>query len=263
VAVVPHVAPPVHPRRRAGSRAPGTEPFVFYTIAEWNERKAPFKTVEAYLRAFCGSDAVLLIVKTSERDLRRPRPARRSAVAPGTTPWSLSQLLAGHRDPPAIRLVTRPLSHREIEELHTGGDCFVSLCRGEGWGLGSFDAAAHGNPVVTTGFGGQIDYLAGSPYLVDFDLVPVVDPGGFPSYAPDQRWAEPDLDHAAALLRAVAGAPARAAEGARALGEEIRHRYRPAAIADAFRSAVDEHRGDRPERPGAERAPAAGSPRPR
>jgi hypothetical protein len=262
VAVVPHVAPSLHPRHPA-RRARGAEPFVFYTIADWTERKAPFKTVEAYLRAFRGSDAVLLIVKTSPRDLRRPRPAGRSIVEPGTTAWSLSQLLAGQRDPPAIRLVTRPFSHREIEELHAGGDCFVSLCRGEGWGLGSFDAAAHGNPVVTTGFGGQLDYLAGSPYLVDFDLVPVVDPNGFPSYAPDQRWAEPDLDHAAALLQAVAGAHDRAAARARALGEDIRHRYRPAAIADAFRSAVDAHRGNRPGRPGTEGARAAGSPRPR
>ncbi len=263
VAVVPHVAPPVRPENPARSGAGDSEPFVFYTIADWTERKAPFKTVEAYLRAFCGADPVLLIVKTSHRDSRRPWPAGRSSLEPGTTAWSLGQQLAGHRDPPAIRLVTRPMSDREIEDLHAQSDCFVSLCRSEGWGLGSFDAAAHGNPVVTTGFGGQLDYLAGSPYLVGFDLVPVVDPNGFPSYAPDQRWAEPDLDHAAALLRAVAGGRDQAAEGAKSLGEEIRHRYRPAAIADAFRSAVHAQRGDQSTPPVPEGAGAAGSQRPR
>ena len=60
-----------------------------------------------------------------------------------------------------------------------------SCARGEGWGLGGFDAAAHGNPVVTTGFGGQLDYLADSPHLVHFELVAVQDPVGFPSYAPN------------------------------------------------------------------------------
>jgi hypothetical protein len=84
---------------------------------------------------------------------------------------------------------------------------------------------------------------------VDFDLVSVQDPNGFPSYAPDQRWAEPDLEHAAALLRAVVAQPDQAAALAGSLGEEIRRRYRPAAIADAFRSAVDEHYGDRRGRP--------------
>ena len=87
--------------------------------------------------------------------------------------------------------------------LHERGNCFVSLCRSEGWGLGAFDAAASGNPVVTTGFGGHLDYLAGTDYLVRFDLVPVDDPAGYPSYAPDQHWAEPDLDHGAELLRHV------------------------------------------------------------
>jgi glycosyltransferase involved in cell wall biosynthesis len=249
VAVVPHVAPTMAPGTGAAREASSAEPFVFYTIAEWTERKAPFKTIEAYLRAFRGGDPVLLIVKTSPRDLRGPEPAGLRAVEPGTAPWSLAQLMRDHPDPAAIRLVTRRMTDAEIAELHRGGDCFVSLCRSEGWGLGAFDAAAHGNPVVTTGFGGHLDYLVGSPYLVDFDLVSVQDPNGFPSYAPDQRWAEPDLEHAAALLRAVVAQRHQAAALAGSLGEEIRRRYRPAAIADAFRSAVDEHYGDRRGRP--------------
>jgi len=247
VAVVPHVAPTVSPKETAWSRSP-TDVFVYYTIADWNERKAPFKTIEAYLRAFTGRDPVLLIVKTSYRDFRAPPPRGHRVVEPGTTAWSLAQLLRGRPDPPAVRLVARPMTDREIGTLHRGADCFVSLCRAEGWGLGAFDAAAFGNPVVTTGFGGQLDYLAGSPYLVDFDLVSVQDPAGYPSYAPDQRWAEPDLDHGAALLRAVFDQREQAAAAAGERAAEIRHRYRPAAIASAFRSAVDEHYGVRRHR---------------
>ena len=106
-------------------------------------------------------------------------------------------------------------------------------------GLGAFDAAASGNPVVTTGFGGHLDYLAGSPYLVRFDLVPVDDPAGYPSYVPDQHWAEPDLDHGAELLRHVVAHRDDAAARAASLGRELRWRYRPAAVAATFRAAVE------------------------
>ena len=118
----------------------------------------------------------------------------------------------------------------------------MSLCRAEGWGLGAFDAAAHGNPVVMTGFGGQLDYLGDSPYLVGFELVSVDDPSGFPSYAPEQRWADPDIEHGAELLREVFTERDRAGAVADGLAGVVRDRYRPAAVAAQFRSAVEQHR---------------------
>ena len=248
VAVVPHAVTTV-PIRAGESSGASPETFVFYTIADWNERKAPFKTIEAYLRAFTSRDRVLLVVKTSHRDFRAPPPIGRREVEPGTAAWSLAQLLARHRDPPAVRLSPWPITSANIAMLHRRADCFVSLCRGEGWGLGAFDAAAHGNPVVITGFGGQLDYLGDSPYLVDFELVSVQDPAGYPSYAPDQRWAEPDIDHGAVLLRTVFDDREQAAALAGARAADIRHRYRPEAIAAAFRSAVEEHRGARDDGP--------------
>jgi glycosyltransferase involved in cell wall biosynthesis len=238
VEVVPHVAPPVSSRLPA---APATIPddvFVFYTIGEWTERKAILKTVEAYVRAFTRHDRVLLIIKSSRRDMRFTLDSP-LAAGEGTSAWSLARLLASHPDSPAIRLITRDLSNAEIAALHRRGNCYVSLCRSEGFGLGAFDAAAYGNPVVMTGFGGQLDFLGDSPYLVSFDLVPVLDPPGYPSYAPDQRWAEPDLDHAAALLRKVAEHPDEASALARSRAARIRRQYSPESIADAFRAAVD------------------------
>ncbi len=239
VVVVPHVAPPiVNGRPEAWEWIP-KDVFVFYTIAEWNERKAVFRTVEAYLRAFSGRDRVLLLIKTSQDDRRLGPSVGRGGAGKGTTAWALAQLLAAHRDPPPVRLITRELTHGEIAALHRRGDCFASLSRGEGWGLGAFDAAAYGNPVVTTGFGGHLDYLGDSPYLVGFELVPVREPAGVPSYAPDQRWADPDVDHGAALLREVAANRREASAYASAAAERIVWRYRPSAIAAAFRDAVD------------------------
>jgi hypothetical protein len=159
-----------------------------------------------------------------------------------TSTFALARLLARHPDAPPVHLVTRRLSDAEIAGLHTRGDCFVSLCRSEGWGLGAFDAATYGNPVVITGFGGQLDYLGGSPYLVDHQLVPVADPVDLHGGAPGQHWAEPDVDHGAALLREAAANLDEARAGARVRAEQLRHRYRSTAVAAALRSAVDEQR---------------------
>jgi glycosyltransferase involved in cell wall biosynthesis len=240
VAVVPHVAPPIVTRPSLAWADIPRERLVFYTIAEWTERKAVFRTVEAYLRAFSGDDPVLLVVKTSPLDRSELSPAGTGTAGRGTTAWSLAMLLAGHPNPPAVKLYTAPCSNDDIGALHRRGDCFVSLARSEGWGLGAFDAAAYGNPVVTTGYGGQLDYLGDSPWLVDFDLVPVHDPAGYPSYAPDQRWAEPRLEHAVTLLREIAERPGDAKALARAAARPLRERYRPARIASLLRAAVDE-----------------------
>lgn len=241
-AVVPHVAPAIVPPSPAISTELTPDVFVFYTIGEWNERKAVLKTIEAYLRAFTSKDRVLLIVKTSPQDRRTGPPNAGGVAGRGTSAWALAQRLAQHSDPPAVRLITRALSPVEISSLHHRGDCYVSLCRSEGWGLGAFDAAAHGNPVVITGYGGQLDYLTGSPYLVGFDLVAVHDPASFPSYAPDQRWAEPDVDHGSALLREVAAEPDQATAAFGPIAADIRRSYAPATIAAEFRSALEQHR---------------------
>lgn len=248
VAVVPHVAPPPVPLQVEPLSDVDDETVVFYTIAEWNERKAVARTIEAYLRAFDRDNRVLLIVKTSPREHPTQEAVGWSAAAgEGTTAWTVARILAAHPDHPAVRLITRVLAPHEILSLHHRGDCFVSLARCEGWGLGAFDAAAYGNPVVTTGFGGQLDYLAGSPYLVNFELTRVDHPAGMPSYTPDQRWAEPDVDHAAALLREIASDRARPITG------DIGSRYRPAVVAAAFIAAVAAAGGSGPDSPNSEK----------
>ena len=244
VAVVPYVAPPPLPASPGALwEAIPEDTLVFYTIAMWMPRKGVAKTVEAFLRAFTARDRVLLIIKTSPRDYTREVSGLGGVARRGTTAWTLARLLAKHPNPPAVRLVTQELSEVELGGLHLRGDCFVSLCHSEGWGLGSFDAAAHGKPVVTTGFGGQLDYLAGSPLLVDYELVPVRDGTRSGTYTPDQRWAEPDIEHAAELLRAVAKEPERVRALAAERAREIRWRYRPAAVAEAFHGSVEDALG--------------------
>jgi glycosyltransferase involved in cell wall biosynthesis len=191
MAVVPHLPEPnpVDPVR------PPQADFIFYTIGEWNERKVPWLALQAFLDEFKDDEPVTLVIKTGPRDQRRPGLF-------GGVERRVRAMLRGRRA--QVVLITRRLATRELYDLHARGDCFLSLCRGEGWGLPAFDAAFAGKPVIMTGWGGQTEYLPGAlAWLVDYRLVPVNDPAGRPSYLPDQRWAEPSLPHARALMRYV------------------------------------------------------------
>jgi len=241
VAVVPHVAPSV--RHVEGPTWAGVDDrtFVFYSVGQWTERKAVDLTVRAYLEAFTREDPVLLVVKTSWRDCTYSGPAPRGRAGPGTAAGALARLLAewGGQDAPTVRLVTRDLTDDEMAALHARGNCYVSLCRSEGWGLGAFDAAAYGNPVVMTGFGGQLDYLdPTASWLVEHDLVPVDAPALRPSYTPDQRWAAPSVEHGSAQLREVFESGAAARARAAPLAGTIAARCSPTAVAATFAAAL-------------------------
>jgi glycosyltransferase involved in cell wall biosynthesis len=112
-------------------------------------------------------------------------------------------LVSQYRNPPKIHYILNNLTEREILGLHSLGDCYVSLCKSEGFGLTIFEAFKYGKQVITTGYGGQVDFL-GKNYegLVQYKL------GNIPKemkefskyYTDDQQWANPILDHAKDLM---------------------------------------------------------------
>jgi glycosyltransferase involved in cell wall biosynthesis len=228
--VVPHIA--AEPPENTGAvvnREDG-DGYVFYTIGVWTHRKALHCTVKAFCDAFTADDAVTLVIKTGpvDRTVTGMRRYLGNSVA-GT----VRRITRQYPKPPRIRLMTSVVSEQAIDDLHRRGDCYVSLCRGEGWGIGAFDAAAHGKPVVMTGFGGQLDYLDRNlAYLVNYSLVPVNDPTAPKSYAPDQQWAEPDIVHGAKLLRGVMAHPDEANARGRALRADVLARFNARAVVD-------------------------------
>jgi glycosyltransferase involved in cell wall biosynthesis len=222
IEVIPHLFTlyPSGDGGRSIDPAPGN--FVFYTIGDWTVRKSIGDAVRCYLNAFSAADPVTFLIKTSPRDssyhpfgLR----ARRTRSA-------LGEIVRSHKNPARIVLIDKPLPRGQLAALHRRGDCYVSLCRSEGWGLGSFDAAAAGKPVIMTGFGGQLDYLSREySFLVDWRLVPVQDRYGRPSYTSDQNWAEPSMDHAVRLMRWVFENPEAARKKARLQARLIRQAF--------------------------------------
>lgn len=227
-------------RLGAESAAPGR--FTFNTVGFWSNRKAPYLALEAYLRAFSAADPVQLVIKTSTNDItrshrhwrngfRRRHPSPRVAV---------EQLLSRHPAPPAVSVIAdESLSDAQMLALHAMGDGFVSLTRTEGWGLGAFEAARLGQPVVMTGYGGQLDFLDPElAYLVDYRMVPVHEPTWSANYRSTDEWAEPSVEHAAALLREVFERRDEARARAARLAQRIARDFSREAVTGALLRAL-------------------------
>jgi len=207
IAVIPHVALPTRKKDVQFWPNIGENEFVFYTINTWTIRKSIWLTIEAFLKAFTARDPVCLVIKSTIEDYTVP--ARRWRKLFGLTERPLvkkrlQKILAGYENPAKIIYIDEVLSDHQIDKLHQRGNCYVSLCRSEGWGIGAFDACAYGSPVIITGFGGQVEYLPDEyANLVRYKLVNVVDPIAPDSYREDSFWAEPDIPHAIEILRST------------------------------------------------------------
>lgn len=151
----------------------------------------------------------------------------------------VTEIVAEYSDPPLIVMIDKMLDQESVDALHQCGDCFVSLAHSEGFGLCPFEAVIHDKPVIITGWGGQLDYLdPGMSMLVDFKLVDVVDERGKVSYYAPQRWAEPNLDHAVAVLREVYRDPEIARGRAVQLGTRVRERFSEDAATQCLLTAI-------------------------
>jgi len=200
----------IEPAREAWGISPGATVFlVSFDVGSGIDRKNPWAALEAFRRAFPGSEDVELVIKTR--------------------PWSqvpefvgqldrLRETIAGDR---RIRIVERSLPYADVMRLHASCDALVSLHRSEGLGLHLMEAMSLGRAVVATGWSGNLDFMTGANSVpVPCALVPV-DPL-HPHYRiersrPGQVWAEPDVDAAARAMRRLHEEPAwRIALGAQA-----------------------------------------------
>ena len=208
--------------------------YVFLTVNTWTARKRLRETIQCYLDTFTAGDAVTLVVKTDGRNHMSPWPMFTS------TALETRLLLRRYRNPARVVLVTGRLSDDDMARLHARADCYLSLSCGEGWGLGAFDAATRGKPVIATGFGGPLDYLPpDDAYLVRNRLVPVRNDLGKPSFTDDQQWAEPDTAHAGQLMRHVFTCREEASERGQRLQARILEEFSEQAVVERFLRLLD------------------------
>lgn len=159
--------------------------FMFDMFSDF-ERKNPLAVIRAFRRAFRPDEKATLVLKTS-------------ATSPDATAAARLEAAAATN---GITLVRQSLSRNKAYGYLQMCDCYVSLHRSEGFGLGMAEAMLLGKPVIATAYSGNVDYMnAGNSLPVDFERVPVGDAG--PLYQYESMWAAPSEEHAAHLMRSV------------------------------------------------------------
>jgi glycosyltransferase involved in cell wall biosynthesis len=149
-------------------------------------RKNPWAVVRAFRDAFPRHvGGVRLVLKSVQSELFEAEAA------------ALREL-AG--DDPRIRFVDGFMGRDRLMGLQAACDCFVSLHRSEGFGLGLAECMALGKTVIATAYSGNLDFMnEDNSLLVDYRLVPVK-PGEYPD-TQGQVWAEASVEDAARKMR--------------------------------------------------------------
>ena len=97
-------------------------------------------------------------------------------------------------------LIDQVYTDNEIKNLIRCCDCFISLHRAEGFGLGMAEAMYLGKPVIATGYSGNLDFMTGdNSCLVDYELI-AVEKDQYP-FADGQVWANPDKEQAVQYMQ--------------------------------------------------------------
>jgi GT2 family glycosyltransferase/glycosyltransferase involved in cell wall biosynthesis len=150
--------------------------------------------------------------------------------------------IKGHEN---IYLLDSDMTRAEIDALLAACDCFVSLHRSEGFGLGPAEAMSLGKPVIVTRWSGNTDYMTPTNSIgIDYHLVPVGEQYG--PYGPDQLWAEPDLQRAAFWMKRLVNDP-QLAKSIGALGQEtIKTEFSPESVGAVIRQRLNYLRQSNP-----------------
>jgi glycosyltransferase involved in cell wall biosynthesis len=165
--------------------------FFAFDFLSFVERKNPAAAIAAFRKAFPQRGRAGLVLKCANG---AKVPAQYAAF---------QQLCAGDPD---IFLIDASLTRDETLGLIAAMDAVVSLHRSEGLGLLIGEAMLLGKPVIATDYAASQDFLsAATGYPVRCTLIPVAE-GQYP-FARGQVWADPDTDHAAALMRDLAADP--------------------------------------------------------
>ena len=160
-----------------------------FDLNSYIERKNPMACVQAFLMAFPKADytakQVGLVVK-----VQKPRSDHAA--------WLELKRIA--RSDRRIYIIEQTLERPALLALYRACNCYLSLHRAEGFGRGMAEALQLGLHVICTGYSGNVDFCQ-APHadLVQYRLKRVK-AGQYPR-ASGQVWAEPNIGHAAQLMR--------------------------------------------------------------
>lgn len=182
--------------------------FKFFSNFKWESRKGWDILFSAYFTGFQSDDAVSLYILTHiwknggpETFVSRHNQTYLNVVLSElAASLGFSSLL----ETPHFCIITDDMSESEIARLYRSTDAFVLPTRGEGWGLPAIQAMAMGRPVITTAWGGQLEFLRPDcAFMIPIDGLEEIPVDSEYVYLPGKKWALPSLSSTRALMQLV------------------------------------------------------------
>jgi len=159
--------------------------FDFYSSID---RKNPDAAIRAFKRAFKSQTEAFLLIKTINGEYNSNL---------------YDDLVLSVQDRSDIRVWDEKLINSVNNDLMRCVTGYISLHRSEGLGLNILEAMHSKVPVVTTDYGGNLDFCTSeNSFLIPFKLIPVEDRSYL--YPPLGMWAEPEIEEAAKAINAIA-----------------------------------------------------------
>lgn len=223
--VLPHVVKRVKPlpeditwaRKRLGMKEEraGRE-FYFYTIVDSvNPRKNLETLLAAFKTAFPDETGVYLAVKQYRE-------------------------ACDFTEFPNVVDIPEMLSDGQISALHAVCDAYASAHHAEAWGLPLSEAMAFGNPVIATGYSGNMEFMnEGNSFPVSYTVVPVSDRicKALPQlFHKEMTWADIDANELVRTLRRVRSL-APGSDFRKIVADSVR-KFSPEAIQEKIRSLL-------------------------
>jgi glycosyltransferase involved in cell wall biosynthesis len=194
--------------------------FDFFSIFE---RKNPQGIISAFKKAFggCNEKEVNLVLKLTNSSKNKR---------------AYSELIKASEDLP-IKIIDSYLTRDELYGLISVSDCYVSLHRSEGFGLPIAEAMYLQKPVIATAYSGNMEFMnEKNGLLVRYDLKRIEKTAG--PYKKGNYWAEPDIEHAAGLMKQIFEDRAKAKEIGVAASEYIRKNFSPEALKNRMKHVL-------------------------
>lgn len=212
---------------RAALGLPADAYLVLYTFDALSvmERKNPWAVLRAFERAFTSAERtrkVRLVLKVSNLDKVPDANRLRSEVA------RLNGIL-----------IDRYMQRLEVNTLTHLCDAYISLHRSEGYGLTMAEAMYLGKPVIATAYSGNMDFMNDdNSYLIPYKLATL--DRAYPPYEAGSVWADPDVEHAAHVLRQVYSRPEDASARGQVASQYIRRHYNAEVVGRAIAALLRE-----------------------
>jgi glycosyltransferase involved in cell wall biosynthesis len=196
---------------------------ILYDLNSYTARKNPHAAIGAFRLSGLAGGGAALVVKVQNAD---------------ANPADFAALSEAVRELPGTVIISDTLSRADVYALEAACDCYVSLHRSEGFGLAVAECMYLGKPVIATNWSATAEYLNdGNGLPVRAPLVRLGENHG--PYVRGATWAEPDIGHAADLMRRISSDPAEALRIGAAARKTIEERFSPAVIGARYKRRLE------------------------